>query len=185
MYLYSSNEFTTGYIQFNLIRLVIRLIACVGDCSMMSAVIDGIDSSNRKIFQFDVETLITCTTSCCVFCCLSKLFAVFTVECCGCGGIETFSDILSLVTLWIGEIPNTGLHLLIVCTHTKAVYPDFKHGLFFGFMSIYKLVERLWGIKEKYDWRTNVWHEFFSHFYIWGIIIQTASSLLSIAIYFM
>lgn len=187
MYLYSRNEFTWGYTIFSWIRAVIRVFACLLDCSMMDTAVAAIDPTNGTLLHFKVETLIKCTVGCCVLCWVSKLFVLLTFESCGHEDNETCSDFLSLITLWIGEIPKTGFHLFIVCKHSKAVYRNLSRGqsdsfVIFGLLSIYKFVERLWGIEKKYDWRTNKWSDVYNNLYIWGIIIETGISLLSIAL---
>lgn len=184
MYLYFSNEFTTGYTVFNFIRLIFRVIALVEDCTVMNAAIAAIDPSNPTFLQFRVETLLKSTTGLCVLCWVSKWLALFSIECFGWWDSEMISDRLSFLTLWIGEIPKTACHLLIVYKHTKSIYPNYKHGFGVGFLCIYKLVERGWGTEEEYDWRKNVWSGTMNNFYVWGIILETLAALLSIALAF-
>lgn len=161
-------ELAWGYILFSCIRFFFRLIACYIHCAMMYSALRSWDPSNPTSHKF-YHNIIQITTGLCCELWVFKLIISFIEPCAG-RKIEVISDIVSFMTLWIGEIPNTGFHLLFVCKHANTYHQIYTEIILIS--SICKLVERLCGIILNYDWRYYEYRECYSMSYILGVAIK-------------
>lgn len=148
--------------------------ACITDCMMVRDATKGKDPSNPEKHQSRLHIL-KCFTGLCCFFWVFKLIVSFIEPYAG-RDIEQMSDFLSLLTLWIGEIPKTVYHLFFVCNHGHKHHRNCI--CWITLLSICKLGERFWGIGMKYDWRTDVHYEFYTISYIVGVITKFVLSLI-------
>lgn len=162
-----------GYRLFKFIRFIARAVACCIDCGVMIDSKAWTDSSKPQLSS----NALICTTVFCCYCWVFK-FVILIFESYKCRNIETISDAFSLTTLFIGDMPKTFVHLLIVYYHTHTIHQNYTGWLILCI--IYKCIERIWGISDKYDWRSDEYSNSFNFLYIGGIIIESIAAITSV-----
>lgn len=162
-----------GYIRFTSTRILFRTFACITDFIMIEDATKFKNPSNQERHHTNLNILKFFTGLCTVLWMVKGVISVVDPE--RGRDLEQISDGMSLVTLLIGEIPKTGFHLFFVCKHAHR-YNRYFIGVII-FLSIYKLAERIWGIRMQYDWRTGAYPEVYTICYILGVIIKLLLSL--------
>lgn len=166
-------EVTCCYIMFSCIRVLLRFITCFTDCLMMWEAMNVKGPSNSAWHSVFLIFVVLTTIICCVLW-VWKVTISFTEIYEGRRNRDA-SDSMSSWTL-VGEILKIGFHLLFIWKHAHTYHQNYTGWIIF--LSICKLVERIFGICMNYDCRKDEYADDCYSPHIFGVIIKFVFSIL-------